>query len=164
MNGQLKYMNLIGVVALACLCVTQWLHDRRLNLEIKRLDQVRLEQSAKIDDQANQLKGLNEDLDQLKASLVTERDLRSQIEQKFGTAEAANEQLTLERDQLKGAITNWANAVALRDERMKEANARIEELAADLNASIRKYNELVTNYNAAVKALGGTRGQTGKPD
>ena len=164
MNGQLKYMNLIGVVALACLCVTQWLHDRRLNLEIKRLDQVRLEQSAKIDDQANRLKGLTEDLDQLKASLVTERDLRSQIEQKFGTAEAANEQLTLERDQLKGAITNWANAVALRDERMKQANARIEELAADLNASIRKYNELVTNYNAVVKALGGTRGQTGKPD
>ncbi len=164
MNGQLKYLNLVGVVALACLCVTQWLHDRRLNPEIKRLDQVRLEQSAKIDEQSNQLKGLNEDLDQLKTSLVTERTLRSQIEEKLETADAANEKLTLERDQLKGAISNWANAVALRDERMKEANTRIEELAADLNASIRKYNELVTNYNAAVKALGGTRGQTGKPD
>ncbi len=164
MNGQLKYLNLVGVVALACLCVTQWLHDRRLNLEIKRLDQVRLEQSAKIDEQANRLKGLNEDLDQLKTSLAAERDLRSQIEEKLETADAANEKLALERDQLKGAISNWANAVALRDERMKEANTRIEELAADLNASIRKYNELVTNYNAAVKALGGTRGQTGKPE
>lgn len=70
----------------------------------------------------------------------------------------------MERDQLKGAITNWANAVALRDERMKEANARIEQLAADLNASIRKYNELVTNYNAVVRTLGGTHGQTGKQD
>ncbi len=164
MNGQLKYFNLFGVVVLACLCVTQWLHDRRLNLEIKRIDQVRLEQSAKIEEQANRLKGLNEDLDQLKASLVTERGLRSQVEQNLETAEAANEKLILERDQLKGAISNWVNAVALRDERMKEANARIEELAADLNASIRKYNDLVTNYNAAVKALGGTRGQTGKTD
>ena len=165
MNGQLKYLNLVGVVALACLCVTQWLHDRRLNLEIKRLDQVRLEQSAKIDEQANQLKGLNEDLDQLKTSLATERDSPvSSRARSSRPADAANEQLTLERDQLKGAISNWANAVALRDERMKEANTRIEELAADLNASIRKYNELVTNYNAAVKALGGTRGQTGKPD
>jgi hypothetical protein len=45
---------------------------------------------------------------------------------------------------------------------MKEANARIEQLAADLNASIRKYNELVTNYNAVVKSLGPTRSQTGK--
>jgi chromosome segregation ATPase len=164
MNGQLKYLNLIGVVALACLCVAQWLHDRHLNLEIKHLDQVRSEQSARIDDQANQLKGLNEDLDQLKTSLATERTLRSQVEQKLRPAEAANQQLSLERDQLKGEISNWANAVALRDERMKEANARIEELAVDLNASIRKYNELVTNYNAAVKTLGGTRGQTGKPD
>jgi chromosome segregation ATPase len=162
MNGQLKYLNLFGVVALACLCVVQWLHDRRLNLEIKRLDQVRLEQSAKIDEQASQLKGLNEDLDQLKASLATERDLRSQAEQKLQTAEAANAQLALERDQFKGAITNWVNAVALRDERMKEANARIEELAAELNASIRKYNDLVTNYNAIVKSVSGTRGQTGK--
>ncbi len=54
--------------------------------------------------------------------------------------------------------------MALRDERMKEANARIEQLAADLNASIRKYNELVTNYNAVVRTLGGTHGQTGKQD
>jgi len=164
MNGQLKYLNLFGVVALACLCVAQWLHDRRLNLEIRHLDQVHSEQSAKIDEQAGQLRGLNEDLDQLKASLATERALRAQIEQKLGSAETANEQLTLERDQLKGSISNWANAVALRDDRMKEANARIGQLAADLNASIRKYNELVTNYNAAVKALGGTRGQTGKTD
>jgi chromosome segregation ATPase len=164
MNGQLKYLNLFGVAALACLCVVQWLHDRRLNLEIKRLDQVRLEQSAKIDEQANQLTGLHEDLDQLKASLATERDLRSQSEQKLQTAETANAQLTLERDQFKGAITNWANAVALRDERMKEANARIEELAAGLNTSIRKYNELVTNYNAIVKSLSGARGQGGKQD
>jgi hypothetical protein len=42
---------------------------------------------------------------------------------------------------------------------MKEANARIEQLAADLNASIRKYNELITNRNAAVRASGATRAQ-----
>ena len=165
MNGQLKHLNLFGVAALASLCVAQWLHDRRLNLEIKRLDQVRLEQSAEIDEQANQLKGVNEDLDQLKTSLATERDLRSQVEQKLRPIEATNEQLTVERDQLKGTITNWANAVAQRDERMKEANARIEQLAADLNASIRKYNGLVTNYNAIVKSWSGTHGQTtGKAD
>lgn len=164
MNGQLKYLNLFGVVALASLCVAQWSHDRRLNLEIKRLDQVRLEESTKLDEQATQLTGLNEDLDQLKTSLATERDLRAQVEQKLKLAEDTNQQLTAERDQLKGAISNWTNAVAIRDQRMKEANARIEQLAADLNASIHKYNDLVTNYNAVVKSLGGTHGQTGKPD
>jgi chromosome segregation ATPase len=102
---------------------------------------------------------LNEDLSQLKASLTNEQSLRSQIEQKVTSTESANQQLALERDQLKAAITNWANAVAARDERMKEANTRIEQLAADLNASIRKYNELATNRNAAAKSPGATRAQ-----
>lgn len=159
MNGRLKYMNLFGVLALAALCIAQWQRDRRLNLEVGRLDQVRLQQGAKIDEQAGLLKGLNEDLGQLKTSLGNEQSLRSQAEQKVVSTENANLQLGLERDQLKAAITNWANAVALRDERMKEANTRIEQLAADLNTSIRKYNELVTNRNAAVKASGATRAQ-----
>jgi len=164
MKDQLKYLNLLGVLALAALCLCQWVRDRRLNLELKHLDQIRLEQSAKIDDQANQLTGINEDLVQLKASLANERDLRFKVEQKLETTESANEQLTLDRDHLKGAISNWANAVALRDERMKEASARIQQLADDLNASIRKYNELVTNYNAAAKTLGGVHDRTGKRD
>jgi len=159
MNGRLKYLNLFGVLALAALCVAQWQRDRRLNLEIGRLDQVRLQQAAKIDEQVGLLKGLNEDLSELKTSLGNEQSLRSQAEQKVVSTESTNQQLALERDQLKAAITNWANAVAVRDERMKEANARIEQLAADLNASIRKYNELVTNRNVAVKASGAPRAQ-----
>jgi chromosome segregation ATPase len=159
MNGQLKYLNLFGVLALAALCIAQWQRDRRLNLEIGHLEQVRLQQGAKIDEQASLLKGLNEDLGQLKTSLGNEQTLRSQAEQKVLSSESTNEQLILERDQLKAAITNWADAVAVRDQRMKEANTRIEQLAADLNASIRKYNELVTNRNAAVKAPGATRNQ-----
>ena len=154
MNGRLKYMNLFGVFALAVLCIAQWQRDRRLNLEIGHLDQVRLQQGAKIDEQASLLKGLNEDLGQLKTSLGNEQGLRSQAEQKVVSSEGANRQLAVERDQLKAAITNWVNAVEVRDECMKEANARIEQLADDLNASIRKYNELVTNRNAAVKAPG----------
>lgn len=159
MNGRLKYMNLFGVLALAALCIAQWQRDRRLNLEVGRLDQVRLQQGAKIDEQAGLLKGLNEDLGQLKTSLGIEQSLRSQAEQKVVSTESVNQQLSVEQDQLKAAITNWAIAVVLRDERMKEANARIEQLAADLNASIRKYNELITNRNAAVRASGATRAQ-----
>jgi chromosome segregation ATPase len=159
MNNRLKYVNLLGVLALAALCIAQWQRDRRLNLEIGRLDQMRLQQAAKIDEQAGLLKGLNEDFGQLKTSLGNEQSLRSQVEKKVVSIENANQQLSLERDQLKAAITNWANAVTVRDERMKEANARIEQLAADLNASIRKYNELATNHNAAVRTSGATRAQ-----
>jgi chromosome segregation ATPase len=141
------------------LCIAQWQRDRHLNLELGRLDQLRLQQAAKIDEQAGLLKGLDEDLNQLKTSLTNEQSLRSQVEEKAVSTENANQQLALERGQLKVAITNWANAVALRDERMKEANTRIEQLAADLNASIRKYNELATNRNAAAKTSGTTHAQ-----
>jgi chromosome segregation ATPase len=159
MNSRLKYVNLFGVLALTALCIVQWQRDRRLNLELSHLDQVRLQQAAQIDEQANTLNGLNEDLGQLKTSLTNERPLRTQAEEKLGLIEEANAQLTAERDQLKAAITNWTNAVALRDERMKEANTRIEQLAADLNASILKYNELVTNRSAAARAPGATHAQ-----
>src|SRR5258708_7044997 len=159
MSNRLNYLNLFGVLALAALCIVQWRRDRRLNLEIGRLDQGRLQQAAQIDEQVRLVKGLNEDLSQLKTSLTNEQSLRSQVEQKVLSTESANQQLTLERDQLKAVITNWANAVALRDERMKEANTRIEQLAADLNASIRKYNELATNRNAAAKTSGATHAQ-----
>jgi chromosome segregation ATPase len=156
MNGGLKYLNLFGVLMLAALCITQWQRDRRLNLAVNHLDQIRLEQAAKIDDQVRTLKGLNTDLSLLKTSLAAERSLRLQAEQKATSIENTNEQLTLERGQLKAAITNWATAVAVRDERMKEANTRIEQLADELNASIRKYNELVANRNAAAKSPGAT--------
>jgi chromosome segregation ATPase len=159
MNSTLKYLNLFGVLALAVLCIAQWQRDRRLNLEIGHLDQMRLQQAAKIDEQTNLMKGLNEDLGQLKSSLANEQTLRSQVEQKVVSTESANQQLLIERDQLNTAITNWSNAITLRDERMKEANARIEQLATDLNASIRKYNELITNRTAGVKTSGATHAQ-----
>jgi len=41
---------------LAALCVAQWQRDRHLNLNVSRLDQIRLEQAARIDDQAVTLK------------------------------------------------------------------------------------------------------------
>jgi len=54
---------------------------------------------------------------------------------------------------LRESLTNWMNAVSARDERLKEANASIQDLAERLNASVQKFNELATNYNAVVKDL-----------
>src|SRR5579871_581340 len=132
MSRGLQSVNLVGVLALAALCVVQWRHDRRLNLDVNRLDQTRQQQAAKIDEQANALKGLNGDLGQLKSSLADEKSMRQQAEDKSTAIETTNEQLKVECSQLKGAISNWADAVAVRDQHMKEANSRIEQLAADL--------------------------------
>ena len=125
----------MAVLALAALCVAQWQRDRRLNLEISRLDQVRQQQVARIDEQAGLLKGLNEDLGQLKTSLANEQSLRLQVEQKVASTESANQQLALERDQLAAAITNWANAVAVRDE-LEVVASRFEQAHEHRHAHI----------------------------
>ena len=78
-------------------------------------------------------------------------------------AEGEGRQLASQRDALKASVTNWAGAVASRDERLKEANVRIRQLADDLNASIRKFNDLATNHNAVVKELNELRARLAQP-
>ena len=153
MNRGLQYVNLLGVLALAALCLVQWRHDRSLNLELIRSEKARLGQADELTERAATIRDLNEDLSQLKTSLSNERSLRLESEQKLKSDGLTIQQLTSETIQLKTAVTNWSRAVALRDERLKTANTRIDELADELNASIRKFNVLVTNYNALVSQV-----------
>jgi chromosome segregation ATPase len=149
----LHYINLIGVLALAALCVAQWQRDRKLNLEVSRLENVRLDHEAKIAEQEQAMRGLNADLAQFKDRFTKSGSELNDTRQKLRASKRELLQLASERDQLKTSVTNWANAVAARDERLNEANAEIRRLAEELNASIRKFNELATNHNAVVKDL-----------
>ncbi len=159
MHRRLQYFNLFGVVALVLLCVAQWRIDRRLNLEISRLGKVRIQQAAKIEEQDHALKDTKEDLSQFKESFAQATKAQAETQKSLRLTERTNQQVTLERDQLKVSVTNWMNAVAVRDESLKEANVRIRKLADDLNMSILKFNELATNYNAVVGAFDRLRSQ-----
>jgi len=157
MNHRLSCLNLLGVLALVVLCVLQWRHDGRLNLALNHAEQVRIEQAATLVDQTNQLNGLGEDLARFKFSLADEHQQRLQWEAKWRAANATNDLLAAECRQLNASITRWTNAVAARDERLREANGRIGALSTDLNNCIRKFNVLVTNYNAVVNDLNASR-------
>jgi chromosome segregation ATPase len=150
MNRRLLYLNFLGVLALAVLCVLQWRQDSHLNLDLNHADQVCLDQSTVLNDQTNQLQGLHADLDQFKTSLMAEQKQLALTETRLHAAENTNDLLSAECDQLKVAVTNWMDAVKLRDQRITEANHRIESLSADLNNAIQKFNTLVTNYNSVV--------------
>jgi chromosome segregation ATPase len=150
---RLHYVNFFGVIALAVLCVMQWRHDRQLNLEINRLEKVRLDQAGRLAEQERNVRGLDADLTQFKELLTKAQQELNETRAGFQAAERHGRQLTAQRDQLAASVTNWAAAVAIRDERLEQANARIRELADGLNASIEKFNELATNYNAVVKDL-----------
>jgi chromosome segregation ATPase len=160
---RLQYFNLLGVLALVLLCVAQWQHNRQLNLEVNRLEKVRLDHEAKLVEQEQTMRGLNADLAQFKEEFTKSRSELSDARQKLGTAERGALQVTIDSDQLKSSITNWAAAVAARDERLKEANAQIRRLAGELNSSARQFNALATNYNAVVKDLNDIRSHPTQP-
>lgn len=151
--NRLHYVNLVGVLVLATLCVAQWQHDRRLNLEVNRLEKTRLDQAGKLAEEEKVVRGLKEDMAQLKGQFTQTQTELNDTREKLRAAERETRQLTVERDQLKTSVTNWTAAVAVRDERLKEASSQIRKLADELNASLRKFNDLATNYNGVVKDL-----------
>jgi len=153
MNRWLQYLNLFGVLALAALCVFQWRMNRQLNLETNRLEKIRIEQTSQLDEQSKKLKGTTEDLETFREQLTRANvELKEQTE-KFAASDAKVDALILDRDALKESLSKWTNAVAERDKQLKESNAQIQKLAADLNAAVAKHNQLATNYNAVVKDL-----------
>lgn len=158
MNRRWQWLNLGGVLVLAIFCIFQWRRDRSLNLDYNQLEKTRLAQQEKISEQDKNIRGLTDDLALFKDQLGRAQSELGDSRKKISELERTNEQLLSDREQLKASITNWVSAVALRDERLKEANGRIQDLANQLNASIQKFNELATNYNAIVKDVNNLRG------
>jgi len=149
MSRALTWINLLGVLVLTTLCVLQWRANRSLNLDVNRLEQTRQTQSAKIDEQAATLRGLQSDLDRFREQLGSTTLSQKDAETKLRTSEHLAVQLANERDQLKESIAQWTAAVATRDARLTEANTRITELASRLNDTVAKYNALVKQLNDA---------------
>lgn len=147
MNRRLQYANLAGVLALAILCVVQWQRDRGLNLERNRLEKARIEDAAVIRDREKTVRGLTSDLALFKEQISTTRSELGETLDRLRQVESDNTNLATERDQLKESLTNWMAAVSIRDQRINEANQRIQGLAEELNRSIRKFNELAAHYN-----------------
>jgi chromosome segregation ATPase len=151
MNRLLQYTNLFGVAALAALCIVQWSANRRANLEARDLEKARLELTSRVERQEKDIKGQAADLESFREQFARSIAARKGTEIKLAKTEHQITQLEVEREQLKSSITNWAAAVAARDERLKEGNERIRQLGEDLNASIRKYNELGERHAKLVK-------------
>ncbi len=159
MNRFLHYFNLVGVIALAALCVAQWQVNRRVNLEANRLEQIRLDQNTKLEEQGKTLKGYVADLDELRKQLTLTHTSLKETESKNAVTDRQVRQLTAESEQLKASVTNWASAVAARDERLKETYEQIQKSAQERNDAVVKFNELAGKYNATVKDLNTARAQ-----
>jgi len=153
MNRLLQYVNLLGVAALAVLCAFQWSANRSVNLEANSLEKTRLDLTAKAEQQAKDLKGQAADLDVFREQLSVATVSLKEAQTKLAKAELAIAQLETEREQLKTSVTNWAAAVATRDERLKEAADQLQKLAVERNEIVAKFNKLAVTHEETVTAL-----------
>lgn len=151
MNRLLQYANLVGVAALAILCVVQWNANRRANLEMNALEKSRIELASRVEKQEKEIKGQAADLESFREQLARSASTLKEAERRLMDAEHRITQLDTEREQLKSSLTHWTAAVAARDERLKEGNERLRQLGEDLNVSVRKYNELGERHAKLVK-------------
>jgi chromosome segregation ATPase len=153
----MKYLNLLGVIGLAALCVAQGRQDQLLNLRAGGLDRTCAEQAEAIRKKDLTLKGNEADLGELHGRLERAGAAIEESEAKLAKATENVSQLTAERDGLKAAVENWTAAVAERDKALKDAGQRITSTATERNEAIEKFNDLATKYNGMVKELADAR-------
>jgi chromosome segregation ATPase len=153
MKNTLVLLNLLGVLALSILCVAQWRVDRQLNMEINRLETIRLEQAARMVEQDQTVAGHVADLTSLREHLLRVTSELKETEGGLRLASHQVTQLTSEREQLRESVRKWAAAMEARDEQLLSASRQIQELAAHANQTVLQFNELATNYNAVVNIL-----------
>ena len=168
MNRTLHIVNLVGVIALAAICVFQWRRDRALNLELNRSEKARLEQTEKLAEKEKDLTGVRDDLATFKEQFARVQAEAGDVKKELRALHQTNDFLATAYTFSQETIATWTNAVSERDKLISEANANIQtlneraqDLGARLNDSIRKYNELASNYNAVVETLNNLRKTNG---
>jgi septal ring factor EnvC (AmiA/AmiB activator) len=150
---RLPYVNLVGVLVLGGFCVAQWRVNRELNLETHRLERLRLDQQAQIEERDRSLQGYRADLDQFRDQLTQTRRRLQETETSLAAARQNLELLGQERDQLRTSVTNWASAVAARDEQLATAAHQLRQLGEDRNEAVSRFNELAAQHQAVVEEL-----------
>jgi uncharacterized coiled-coil DUF342 family protein len=150
MRRVLPWLNLLGVFVLAGVCAVQWQRDRRLNLEVNRLEGVRYENEESLVRQKKEAAALQEDLTHFKGQFETAHGELRDVRAKASSLERQTVQLGAEREQLKAAVTNWAAAVKERDQRLQEVHQQLRDISLRLNDSVLKFNELASNHNATI--------------
>lgn len=153
MNRSLLRINFLGLIAMAVLSTFQWRTNRDLNLQTYALEKVHQEQAEKLAKQDKALTQSTADLEHFRGLLTSANAAarKAELQLKSVVQEAAR--ITLERDQLKMSMTNWAAAVAARDERLKEIADQFQALAVERNEALQNFNDLAQKYNAVVNDL-----------
>ena len=112
MSRWIQILNIIGVLALAILCILQRRTNSRYARANDRLNETSYNQANKIADQDKTIKDDEANLDDLRRRL-TESSLKlNDTQAKLAGVSAERDQVTAQRDQLKAEMDKWVAAVA----------------------------------------------------
>ena len=78
MNRFLQWFNFVGVLLLIVLSISQWRANREANLEINRLESVRISNEKVIAEKEQELRGVKSDLDNFREQI---RDQTSRLKE-----------------------------------------------------------------------------------
>lgn len=151
MNRFLQWLNLFGVAALAALCLIQWQVNRRLNLELNRCEELRLELAGRLAKEAQISADRERDLASFRTHLARLSEEVEKTASAQSTAERDLRDALAARDQLKSSFTNLVSAVAARDERLAEAATQLSALLKERDDVIMRFNELAGRHNSLVE-------------
>ncbi|HOX55943.1 MAG TPA: hypothetical protein P5205_03315 [Candidatus Paceibacterota bacterium] len=147
MNRFLRWFNFLGVLVLLGLCVVQWQANRRMQVELIRVDRAHREQESRLDQHLKTNEGQAQDLSRLQGHLSRLTGELEQTASQLAAAERQASQYAAQCEQLKSSVTNWAAAVAARDAQLRQNAAQLKQLAEARNAAVRQFNDLVGRYH-----------------
>ncbi|MDR2512784.1 MAG: hypothetical protein LBD01_03175 [Puniceicoccales bacterium] len=153
----LSALNLTGVLVLAVFCALQWQREAANTREINALLKTKHDNEITIRELRGTTASLERDLAQFKQHYADTSAELEKCEASLRDAKRDNARLTQDCEQLKDNIKVWEAAVKERDQRIVEAISRLKEFSEQLQASIIRYNDLATKYNALVARENKTR-------
>lgn len=141
----LPIVNLIGCLSISGIIPVQWLIERDKNEQLVSTKSELVATRKQLSDEIKRTLGLEGDVEQLKefiASLVRTRDETEEAMTKL-IAEHAQKAATLQANSSSTVeqVKVWEDAIAARDERIKEMSASLSATRSRLDEAIAKLKE-----------------------
>lgn len=150
MERTLNRINVLAIPLLTVLCVVQWWKDRELQL---RLEESRSEVRGLVELQARlegQLESARADLRLFKERYHVSEERSAELRRELDGVSRERDRLEAELGRLREVLTNWMEAVRLRDEKLEAAAGTIRELNQRVGELADRYRNCVTNYERLV--------------
>jgi chromosome segregation ATPase len=171
--------NLLIVLALGLcgLCIYYWRDQTNQRTQIEKLNTVLYGKMVEIQGYTNSIKSLDQQITQMDRVISELRETAKTNEQTILSQKRELNRLETEAETLTNEISQYKQAVATLEGKLKDAYAGIQkqndamkELAAQRDDFVKKYNDsvndrndVVAKYNDLVKRLEKTEGGGAKP-